>query len=154
VTTVLAYLHAPPFEFVPKEVQLQPGYGVIAVGTDIGVAEKTLAGLRAFGPPAFDVLGPMPYLAQQTMLDVAMPHGTRGYMKAHYLAGLDDEVCARIHEQTAKMPPGMSQVIIPQMGGAVARVAEDATSFGGRSAAFQAFALGIWQEEAQRDATV
>jgi hypothetical protein len=37
-----------------------------------------------------------------------------------------------------------------QMGGAVARVPEDATSVGGRSSAFQLLCIGIWEEPADR----
>ena len=34
VTTLLVYLHAPPFDFVPKDVQLRPGYALVVAGTD------------------------------------------------------------------------------------------------------------------------
>src|SRR5262249_14906687 len=58
VTTILAYLHAPPFDFVPKDVQLKPGYGLIVAGTDIAKAEGVLKEIRGFGPPLFDVISP------------------------------------------------------------------------------------------------
>jgi len=152
VTTIVAYLHAPPFDFVPKEVQLTPGYAFLAVGTDIEKAQAAIKGIRSFSPPAFDVIGPMPYLAVQGLFDPALPHGTKCYMKAHYLDGFDAETIAKIHAQTAKMPPGFSQMICIQMGGAVARVPDEATAFGGRTAGFQAMFLGIWQDPAQRSA--
>jgi C-terminal processing protease CtpA/Prc len=37
-----------------------------------------------------------------------------------------------------------------RLGGAVARVAEDATAFGGRSAPFQTLSLGIWDDPEQK----
>ena len=52
------------------------------------------------------------------------------------------------------MPPGRSQLILVQMGGAVARVAEEATAFGGRQAAFQSLIIGIWEEPSGRDGAV
>jgi FAD/FMN-containing dehydrogenase len=154
VTTVLVYLHAPPFDVVPKEVQLKPGYAVVVVGTDPAVAERAVKELRAFGPPLFDIIGPMPYLMVQQMFDVALPHGTPTYFKAHYLDELSDGLLEVVQAETAKMPPGRSQMFIAQMGGAVARVPDDATAMGGRSAAFQTYFAGIWEEPGERQPTV
>jgi hypothetical protein len=154
VTTALVYLHAPPFDFVPKDVQLKPGYALVVVGTDLEIAERAVREMRSFGPPLFDIIGPMPYLAVQGMFDPALPHGTKTYMKSHYIPELTDEVMRALHAQTAKMPSGHSQVFVVQMGGAVTKVAEDATAVGGRGSAFQTLLVGIWPDESERAATV
>ncbi|MBI5837508.1 MAG: FAD-binding oxidoreductase [Candidatus Eisenbacteria bacterium] len=154
VTTLLVHLCAPPFDFVPKDVQHKPGYALVVAGTDVAVAERAVKEMRSFAPPLFDVIGPMPYLALQGMFDPALPHGTQTYLKGHYLQEMSDDAIRVIHERAAKMPAGRSQVFIAQMGGAVARVADEATSFGGRDAAFQTFAIGIWEDPADRTATV
>ena len=154
VTTLLVYLHAPPFDFVPAEVRLKPGYAVVVAGTSVAVAEETMKPIRAFGPPLFDIIGPMPYLMLQSMFDPALPHGTQTYFKAHYIHDLDDAVTQRIHSSTAKMPAGRSQFFMVQMGGAVSRVPEDETAFGGRSAAFQTLFIGIWDEAAEKPGRV
>ena len=54
------------------------------------------------------------------------------------------------HGHTAQMPPGRSQVFIIHMGGAVKRVAEDATAVGGRASGFQTMFVGIYDEPAGR----
>jgi len=154
VTTILAYLHAPPFEVVPESVRLKPGYGLIAPSTDIAIGEKTAQPFRTFGPPLFDLLGPMPYAAQQSLIDPAMPHGTKSYLKAHYLYELTDDTLAAIHKTALAMPPGRSQMILIQMGGAVERVPEDATAFGGRKALVNAMFVGIWDEDHEKAAIV
>ena len=154
VTTLLVYLHAPPFDFVPKDVQLRPGYAVAVAGTDVGVAERAVKDLRAFGPPLFDIIGPMPYLALQRVFDPALPPGTKTYFKAHYIQAMSDDVIHAIHAETPKMPPGRSQVFVVQMGGAVSRVPDDATAFGGRAAAFQTLCIGIWDEPAEKEGAV
>jgi FAD/FMN-containing dehydrogenase len=154
VTTILAYLHAPPFDFVPKEVQLKPGYALVAVGTDIAKAQDAIASLRAFGPPLFDIIGPMPYLAVQGMFDPALPHGTKAYFKGLCLDEMSDEIIRTVHENTAKMPPGHSQMLIMQLGGAVARVPADTTAFSARKAAFQTAFAGIWDGDGQRPTAV
>ena len=154
LNTLFVHLHAPPFDFVPKDVQMKPGYGLAVLGTDIAVAEKHLKSFRAFGPPLFDIIGPMPYLAMQGMFDPALPHGTRCYIKSHYIDELSDDVIRAIHENTPKTPPGRSQSFLIQMGGAVSRVPDNATAFAGRGAAFQTMFVGIWEDDAGRAPTV
>ncbi len=150
VRTELAYLHAPPFDFVPKDVQLKPGYGFVVAGTDVAIAERAVKEIRSFGPPLFDVIGPMPYLALQGMFDPALPPGTRAYLKGHYIHELSDDLIQALHAGNTRMPPGHSMVFVIQMGGVVARVPEDATAVGGRSAAFQTLHVGIWDGAAER----
>lgn len=155
VTTILAYLHAPPFPFVPEPVHFKPGYAVVVCAPDQAAGERFMAPLRQFGPPLFEMLAPMPYHpAVQTLFDPALPWGTRGYLKSHYFAEYSEDVIAAIHANTAKMPPGHSQMLNLQLGGAVARVPEEATAFGGRSAGFLNMAAGIWEETGDREPAV
>ena len=72
----------------------------------------------------------------QSMFDAALPPGT-DLPQANNIGGLSDEVIQAIHAETSGMPPGRSMVFVVQMGEAVARVDEEATAFGGRSAPFQ-----------------
>ncbi|HVS07822.1 MAG TPA: FAD-binding protein [Candidatus Dormibacteraeota bacterium] len=150
ITTILGYLHAPPAPFVPEALRFKPGYAIVVAGTDQPDAERGLKELRSFGPPLFDALGAIPYGLLQQMLDPAMPWGTRCYLKSHYINSYSDGVLDAIHATTPKMPPGPSQALVIQMGGAVARVPEAATAFGGRSAAGLALFLGVWEHESQR----
>jgi hypothetical protein len=154
VTTLLVHLYAPPFDFVPQDVQHTPGYALVVAGTDIDIATNAIRKIRAFSPPKFDVIGPMPYVALQGMFDPALPHGTKTYFKAHYFNELSDEFIRAIHSGTSKMPPGMSQVFIAQMGGAVARVPDDATAVGGRASGFQVMCIGIYEDPADRPGRV
>ncbi len=152
ITTILAYLHAPPFPFVPEAVHFKPGYAVVVAGTDQAEAEREIKELRAFGPPLFELLAPMPYAQLQQMFDPALPPGTKAYLKSHYVRSYSDPVLDGIAANTAKMPPGHSQMLVIQMGGSVGRVAEQATAFGGRSAAALAMFIGIWEEDDQKPA--
>jgi len=155
VTTILGYLHAPPFPFVPEAVQLKPGYTVVAVCVDQAAGEKVLAPLRAFGPPLFEMLAPLPYYPViQSLFDPAFPHGTKAYVNGHYFKEISDDLADAIHANTAKMPPGQSVTLFLQMGGAVGRVPEDKTAFGGRSAGFVSMFTGVWAEEPDRSTTV
>jgi FAD/FMN-containing dehydrogenase len=154
VTTILAYLHAPPLPFVPEPVQFKPGYAVIAVRTDQAIGEKVLAPLREFGPPLFEMIAPLPYPAVQSLFDPALPPGTKGYLNGHYFDEISEDLISAIHTHTAQMPPGHSQMLMLELGGAVARVPEDATAFGGRQAGFLSMFVGIWEETGDRGPAV
>ncbi len=155
VNTILAYLHAPPFPFVPEQYHFKPGYAVIAVALDQAVGERVLGPLRAFGPPLFEMLAPLPYHpAIQTLFDPALPPGTKAYINGHYFTELSGDLIKAIHEQTAQMPAGHSQMLFLQLGGAMGRVPEDKTAFGGRGAGFLSMFVGIWEEAGDRAPTV
>lgn len=150
VNTLFAYMHAPPLPIVPEALHFRPVYAVIVVAGDTATGERTMAPLREFGPPLFEMLAEMPYLAVQSLFDEALPHGTQSYLRSTYFDDYTDEVINRITESCAKMPPGHSQMLNIQMGGAIARVPEDATAFGGRQAGFLSMFVGIWEDPAQK----
>lgn len=154
VTTILAYMHAPPFPFVPEQLHLQPVYAVAAVATDQAAAEPALQPLRDFGPPLFAMIEPMPYLLIQSLFDPAFPPGTTAYIKSHYFQEYSPDLIDEVHRNTTIMPQGRSQMYNLQLGGAVARVPESATAFGGRSAGFLGMFVGIWDEAAGKEASV
>jgi hypothetical protein len=154
VTTILAYLHAPPFPFVPEPLHFKPGYAVVAVGTDQAIAEPVLKPLRDVGPPLFEMIGPMPYPVIQGLFDPAFPPGSKAYIKSHCFEEYSADVIAAVHANTTTMPPGRSQMYNLQLGGAVARVPEDSTAFGGRSAGFLGMFVGVWDDDSGKDACV
>ena len=88
------------------------------------------------GRPVADLVGPMPYVQMQSLLDGLWPKGTQAYMKAGYFRALDDHAIAtmaRFH-QNATSPS--SEIHIQHFGGAIARVGEDETAHGERQAPF------------------
>ena len=92
--------------------------------------------IRDLGDPVADLVGPMPYVQMQSLLDALWPKGTQAYMKAGYFRELDDhaiETMARFH-QNATSPS--SEIHIQHFGGAIARVGEDETAYGERQAPF------------------
>lgn len=153
VNTILAYLHAPPLPFVPEEMHFQPAWLVIVVGTDPAVAQARVKPLVDFGPDA-QMLDTLPYLMIQTLIDEANPHGLLSYLKGTYIDAWSDEVIETIARDAAAMPPGMSALINIQLGGAMGRVSEEATSFGGRKAAFLSMAQANWQDATEKAASV
>ena len=58
---------------------------------DLDEGERVLAPLRAAARPPLDLVGPMPYVALQSMLDATAPHGWRFYDRLHYLPEVGDD---------------------------------------------------------------
>jgi FAD/FMN-containing dehydrogenase len=148
--TMAAWLYAPPEPFVPPEVQGTPIFAVAAFHLDLeGSAEDDLRPLREFGPPAVDVIGPMPYTAIQGMFDGGTPRGSHNYWRSGYVDELTDEAIDAIIAHTGDIPAPMGQVHIHQMGGAMARVPAGATAFGNRDAPFLMNYIGLWLDPAE-----
>jgi len=59
------------FTMTSPEGMPMAGMALCYCGHDLNEGERLIAPLRAFGPPLVDMIGPMPYLQQQSMLHVA-----------------------------------------------------------------------------------
>ncbi|AHG93663.1 FAD linked oxidase domain-containing protein (plasmid) [Gemmatirosa kalamazoonensis] len=118
-------------------------------------AEAALRPLREFGPPLADLVQPMPYVAQQRLLDDGMaPSGFQVYWRGEFLRALTDETIDALVDAYAAATSPLSVLVIEQMGGAVARVPRDATAFPNRDAAFNLAMVGRWTDPAERDVHV
>jgi FAD/FMN-containing dehydrogenase len=135
--------HHPPF---PPE--LQGTKAAMLVVAHLGTEEQAqadVAPLRELDP-SFDLLGPMPYLALQTMIDEDTRHGLGHYSKSHWLAGFDDELIDVLVERLGRATSPMSHLITARMGGEIERVPAEATAFRYRSAANLLWAIGLWED--------
>jgi len=137
LTTLVSLATAPPVPFLPEEWHGKPVVILPAMwaGTP-EEGERAAQPLRELGEPIADLMGPMPYVAMQSLLDPLWAAGAHNYFKAGWMRGLDDAAIDTLvhHHQHASSPK--SEIHIHQMGGAVSRVPADATAFGDRSAPF------------------
>ena len=152
----VAFITAPPEEFVPEPVRGHPVVGVVLCyfGDDLDEGEKVLAPMREFGPPAIDMVDRIPYVAVQQLLDHGNPHGLLNYWSADFLAELPDEAIDTFAEHATKPVSPMSQMLILAMGGAIARVDEDATAFGQRTAAVNTHYLSLFSDPADTERNI
>jgi FAD/FMN-containing dehydrogenase len=141
------FMTAPPQEPFAPELQGRPALalGVLYTGP-IAEGEKVLRPLREFGRPALDVVGPMPVVAVQQMLDPTAPHGMRNYNRSHWLDELPDAAIDEQVRRHADVPSPMSLIINGRVGGAVARVSREATAFGHRDANRLLLVVSAWWE--------
>lgn len=148
----VALITAPPEDFVPEPARGQPACGVLlCYAGDPEEGARVMEPLTSFGPPAANLVGPMPYVAVQQLLDAPNPKGMRNYWSGDFLAEFPDEA---IEAWVANVQPPVSpltQMIVVAGGGAIADVAEDATAFGNRNAPFNLHLLSMWPPDPTQD---
>jgi len=149
ITAIVNLTTAPPLPAVPAEWHGKKVAVLVAVSTGpLEEGEGLVADLRGVAEPIADLLGPLPYLAMQTLLDPLWPHGIHAYFKATNLARLDDELIERLCAIHLEAPGPQCEIHVHQMGGAVARVPDGATAFAERSMPFLLNAVTGWRDPA------
>jgi FAD/FMN-containing dehydrogenase len=135
--TIVIHRKAPATPFVPQELH---GKLVVAVAAcyagPVEDGEKVLRPLKSFSSPVLDLCVPKPYVEHQAMFDPSFPHGWWYYVRACDVAELSDDVIDLTVEHSLRIGSPLTGFPIWQQGGAVARVDEDATAFGGRHAGY------------------
>jgi FAD/FMN-containing dehydrogenase len=148
LTTFVALITAPPAEPFPPELHGRPAAVVaVAWSGEPAAGERVLAPLRGGCPPALDLVGPMPYLALQSMLDETAPHGWRFYDRLHYLPEVGDDFVDVMLAAFETAPTPQSHVMTAWMGGAVDGVARGETAFGHRGAHALTWIIGCSGDE-------
>ncbi len=147
LTTMLAFLTAPPEPFVPDHLKGTPMVAVaLCYAGPVEAGQALVQPLREFAEPAIDLIGPLPYVALQGMFDASAPYGIHSYWKTAYLHGLDDgtidAVLGHVSRMRALSP--FAVVHIHQVGGAVSRVAQDETAFTHRAEPYILNIVGLW----------
>ncbi len=143
---------APPLPVVPEELHGKPVVGLILTyAGPVEEGETVLRPVREFLRPAVDAVIPKPYVAHQKMFDPALPHGRHYYWKSHKLAALSDEVIDIIVDQSSQITSPLSTVPIFTLGGAVSRVAAEATAFPNRDALHDINIVASWLPEHAAD---
>ncbi|MGH7805062.1 MAG: FAD-binding oxidoreductase [Candidatus Binatia bacterium] len=153
VGLTVAFLTAPPAPFVPEAMRGKPVVALVLCHSgSLEAAERDLAPVRAFGPPAVDLVQPMPYVAVQQLVDAGAAYGAHHvYLKSDHLAELGDSAIEAIVEHAAAVTSPSSLVLVFPLGGAVARVAEEATAFGNRKAGWDYVVYAMWTEPREAD---
>jgi FAD/FMN-containing dehydrogenase len=146
--TIVTNRKAPPLPFVPQVL-----HGKLVVGVTCCYAgpveegEQAVKPLKEFGSPVLDLCVPKPFLAHQAMFDPSFPHGRWYYIRSCDVAQLTDEVIDITVDYGLQINSPFTALTLWQLGGAVARVGEEETAFGGRSAGHTFNIGGITETE-------
>ncbi len=142
----------------PDELYLD--YGMMSgIGKDDGIcmlsacfsgtakeADKVLEQLRKVGGSINDAIKPMDYVALQRAWDrdPSDPRTSGHYMKAGFLREIDGKLVDAIIDGFDTDPSRGTTVFFQQSGGAIGRVAEDATAFAHRYSSHNMMASVDW----------
>ena len=135
LTTISMLLSAPSVPFIPQAHQGKSVFMIQVCYTgDLAEGERVVAPLRALGAPIADLIAPMPYPAMFALTEEATMRGFAHDGRSLLLRTLDDEALYTLaQEALVFMAPGMV-VQVRVLGGAMNRVATDATAFAHREA--------------------
>jgi FAD/FMN-containing dehydrogenase len=148
LTTITFVMGAtPPLPFVPAEHHFKPSVAVMFVhaSDDIAAGQAALEPFRALATPIAEAAFPMPYPGiYDFTAEGGKPHSA--VVRSMFADVLDDEsvdeIVARMSAPTS--PFAMTQ--IRALGGAMARVPADATSFAHRDANVMVTLLTVFQD--------
>ena len=135
LTTIGMLLSAPPLPFIPQTSHGKPVFMIYVCYTgDLAEGERAVAPLRALGTPIADLIAPMPYPAMFALTEGATMRGSMHDGRSLLLREVDDEALHMlVREALVLMAPGIF-VQLRMLGGAMSRVATDATAFAHRDA--------------------
>jgi len=159
LTFVGDFLRTAPDELVAAAVLMTGPDGQKACGIaaahpgDPAEGGPLVAPLKQFGPPVMDVIGPMPYLALQSLIEAAMPPNVLNYWKAEFLRDLSEDVIDVAVDAFGRVPSPMSSILFFPIRGAASRVAPDATAFPHRRG-YHVGIYSLWRDRAENDPNI
>src|SRR5262245_11465405 len=144
VTLFATFMTVPPAPDFPAELHLRKALAVVAVyAGPVEDAEPHVAPFRRLGTPLLDMLGPLPYVALQSMIDATAPHGLHYYARSHFVTEIDG-IVSSLADAFEDVASPMTVLLVGWLGGAVARVPADATAFPHRDAPFLVWPVSAW----------
>jgi FAD/FMN-containing dehydrogenase len=145
LTTISFVMPAPPLPFIPAE---QVGRLVVMVlgvfDGDLDAGQAAWAPLRALAEPFADLVSPMPYAAIYQFTAEGENRGG-GSIRSWFANDLDEADATRIIELMQRGPGPAVITQIRVLGGAMARVAPDATAFSQRDAEVLVAAMAMFE---------
>lgn len=152
LSTIANIGFAPPAPFMPEERVGELVLAVLVCWTgDIAEGEAALAPLRALATPVADVVSPMPYpVLYQFTAHQAAPHASA--IKSMFADELSDAAIDAMLASFGRVPSPFCAVQLRALGGAMARVGNEATAFGHRSTRYLVAALSAWMDPAESGA--
>jgi FAD/FMN-containing dehydrogenase len=146
---------APPLPFLPASIH---GKEVVIFalfhGGDPAKGQAIFEPVRRFGTPAGEAIGVQPFTAWQSAFDPLLAPGARNYWKSHNFTRLDDGLFDLALKHVRELPSPHTEIFIGQLGGAMKRVAADATAYAQRDAEYVMNVHGRWETAAEDGAGV
>jgi FAD/FMN-containing dehydrogenase len=131
LSTQALLMLAPPALFIPPDKQGMPVVAILVCYTgELAEGGRVVAPLRQLATPISDVIAPMPYPAIFALTEHGVIRGLQHHVRSLFLQTLSDEVLHALSEAFLASPETVIQLRV--LGGAMSRVAADATAFAHR----------------------
>jgi len=146
-------LEAPDDMYCDAVMHAPPGGkdGVFIFNTcysgDPSDADRVLAPLRKLGKPLNDSIGPVDYVKLQRSSDITDPRNRGEYLKSGFINGFPPQLVAALFDGFQSDPGRGTTVFFQHSGGAIGRVAPDATAFPHRRSRLNMFSVVSWDIE-------
>jgi FAD/FMN-containing dehydrogenase len=155
LSSVCLWWSVPPGEPFPPEHHGKPvlvAAGVYSGGVEDG--EPVVQPLRELAEPLIDVSGPWPWLGLQSGFDPLFPKGAFYYWKSRAFAELSDAAIDELADWAARRPSPLTDLTVWHHGGAMSRVGETETAYGGRDVPFLVTGEVSWPDAAQSEEAI
>jgi FAD/FMN-containing dehydrogenase len=147
-------LRIPPLDIFPAQWHGMLAFDfVLAWFGDPEEAAAHIAPFQALGDPILNYVVPQPYTQLQQSFDAAMGKGNRWYSRAQQFDALTDDAIDTLVAHLDPFPGDFTTVYLAPGGGAVGRVAVDATAYPHRGSAHELHIFPGWAHPS-RDAEV
>jgi FAD/FMN-containing dehydrogenase len=144
LTTIANVMKAPPMPFIPEEVHGELAiFALMAYAGATDAGERAVAPFRALADPLADLLRPMSY-PEIYMPDQEDYHPI-AVGKTRFTDQLDDGAIATILDRVESSTAMMAVAQIRALGGAMARVPDDATAFAHRRSRFMVTIANVYE---------
>jgi FAD/FMN-containing dehydrogenase len=107
-------------------------------------AESVLAPVRKLGTPLSGAIGPVDYVAIQRSWDHSDPRNEGEYLKSGFIDGVDARLVPTLMDGFEPDPARGTSIFFQHSGGAIGRVAPDATAFPHRRSSHNMFTAVSW----------
>lgn len=152
LSAMVAVMIAPPIPGFPPEIHGKPVIMALLVHCgDPAAGERALAPIRALATPIVDAIHPMPY-ARIYDAEGGPPHPVAMAGRTMFLDNFDLAAAEAVFDGLRRSTAGMSVVQFRPLGGAVARVPDDATAFPHRNRQFISLVGAMYERSEEREA--
>jgi FAD/FMN-containing dehydrogenase len=132
---------------------LPDGQPVIAIllgyNGPLDEGEPVLEPARKFGSPVADLVGPMPYVQRQRLIDDLGTHGIHRYWKSGFATELSDEFIDLMVEQAGAMLSPLTTIGLFYVHGVAGRIEPESTAFGLRGNQWDFDIISQWTNPAE-----
>jgi hypothetical protein len=139
-----AFLRVPPAPPFPEHLHQKPMCGIVWCYTGPpDRAEATFKPILQLRPTAFEMLGPMPFPALQSMFDPLLPPGLQWYWRGDFFSDLSDEAIKHLLRKGSEPPTLLSLMHLYPISGAPNRIGRTDTAFSYREVKWSMVIAGI-----------